>query len=381
MIKGGFPTCSDANAVRSALIKRKFFGGDPENVHELDAPVGVEILPSCGSTEGTSGSKRVSLGRDVGEASLEIECPRRRLVARVVCTEPIETRGTRELRADRPVLRLLRSVEYRHRFRDRVPAGSPVVALGFAHPTLSLVDNAMSVRKIDLLPGRRARLRSLHDAPSAPGRVELSNRYRANPRWPGDASVPVSSTCRYSAATSQPGRLMEETLPTFDEVVELIRSAKPPIACQVVELRDSVTLRSARVLFDGLQTWFIDDDGKIELRGSDGSALFDAAGELERVALGKGKMVHSNGWVKTPIEGRRMDLDRASGRVVGREDVGDRRAILVEFLGLKAGEETTFQFHVDLATGIVLRMSRSDLGQVLRVAGLRVGTAEESSDS
>jgi hypothetical protein len=167
---------------------------------------------------------------------------------------------------------------------------------------------------------------------------------------------------------------MGHQLPTFGEVVALLRSTKPPIACRVVELRNDVVQRSARVLFDGLEGWFIEDDERIELRRSDDCVVFHAGGELTR--LGPGQNVHSNAWVKTPIEGRRMLLDRATGRIVGQEEIEGRRAVLAEFDGLRSGEDTSFQLSVDLETGVVLRTSRSDLGLIQRIEGFGVGTIE-----
>lgn len=171
---------------------------------------------------------------------------------------------------------------------------------------------------------------------------------------------------------------MDEASPTFDEVVDLIRSPKPPLACRVVELRDGVAARSARTVFDGISGWFIESDERVEFRHSDDFVVFEEGGELKRV--GPGVQVHSNAWVKTPIQGRRMSLDEATGRVIGREEVDGRRSILVEFLGLRSGEDTLFQLHIDLETGVVLRMSRPDLGLILRLEDLRIGTVEEPLD-
>jgi hypothetical protein len=168
---------------------------------------------------------------------------------------------------------------------------------------------------------------------------------------------------------------MDETLPGLDEVIDRMRSPKPPLACRVVELRDGVAMRSARALLDGLSGWFIESDGRVELRHSDDLVVLDEGGELKR--LGPGVPVHSNGWVKTPIEGRRMNLDDATGRVIGREEVDGRPSFLVEFHGLRSGEGTIFLFHIDVDTGCVLRMSRPDLGTILRLEDLRIGTVEE----
>jgi hypothetical protein len=166
---------------------------------------------------------------------------------------------------------------------------------------------------------------------------------------------------------------MDETLPDFDEVVGWLRSPKPPLACRVVELRDGVATRSARAVFDGISGWFIEGDGRVELRHADDFVVLDQGGELKRLG---GVHVQSNGWVKTPIEGRRMNLCEATGRVMGREDVDGRPSVLVEFHGLRSGEDTVFHLHIDVDTGVVLRMSRPDLGTILRLEDLRIGTVE-----
>lgn len=46
---------------------------------------------------------------------------------------------------------------------------------------------------------------------------------------------------------------MVEPLPTFEQVLELMRLPKPPIACRVVEFDGRTARRTAAVLFDGLQ--------------------------------------------------------------------------------------------------------------------------------
>jgi hypothetical protein len=166
------------------------------------------------------------------------------------------------------------------------------------------------------------------------------------------------------------------TVPTFDQVVDLIRSPKPPLACRVSELRDGVEERSARVLFDGLSGWYIESAERTEFRHSDDFALFDDGAELRR--LGPDVPSHSNGWVKTAIEGRRMSLDQATGRVVGLEDVDGRDSVLAEFVGLTAGEDVVFGLHIDLDTGVVLQMLRADLGLILRLDDLRIGTVGEA---
>jgi len=84
--------------------------------------------------------------------------------------------------------------------------------------------------------------------------------------------------------------------------------------------------------------------------------------------------VHSNGWVKTPIEPRRMSLDRATGRVLRGDTLDERPTLVIEALGLREGEDVTFEMQIDVATGVVVQISRNDLGLVLLVEGLRVGS-------
>ena len=49
-----------------------------------------------------------------------------------------------------------------------------------------------------------------------------------------------------------------------------------------------------------------------------------------------------------------------------------------EFNGMRSGEDVVFQLHIDFDTGVVLRMSRADLGLILRLDDLRIGNAEEA---
>jgi hypothetical protein len=165
---------------------------------------------------------------------------------------------------------------------------------------------------------------------------------------------------------------MEAPLPTFAEVVASIKSPKPPLTCRVVEFEGGAEKRSARVIFDGLSGWFIEDDARVEFRSSDDRVLLDEGGDL-RALPG----AHSNGWVKTPIQGGRMSLEGSTGHVIDRGDLDGRPAIVARFEGLRSGEDTVFVFHVDVETGVVLQISREDMGMVLRVEGLRIGIVED----
>lgn len=71
-----------------------------------------------------------------------------------------------------------------------------------------------------------------------------------------------------------------------------------------------------------------------------------------------------------------MSLDRATGRVLRRDVIAERPTLVIEAVGLREGEDVIFEMQVDVATGVVVQMSRADLGLVLRVEGLRVGSIE-----
>ncbi|HEY6651340.1 MAG TPA: hypothetical protein VI364_03495 [Actinomycetota bacterium] len=71
-----------------------------------------------------------------------------------------------------------------------------------------------------------------------------------------------------------------------------------------------------------------------------------------------------------------MSLDQAVGRVIGPEDVDGRRSVLAELHGLRSGEDTAFQLHIDLDTGLVLRTARAELGLILQIEDLRIGIVE-----
>jgi hypothetical protein len=170
---------------------------------------------------------------------------------------------------------------------------------------------------------------------------------------------------------------MEKQLPTYDEVVASLRSPKPALACRMVELEQGIVKRSATVIFDGRAGWYIESEGRVEFRPTDDRVLLDTGGTLRCFPD-----AHSNGWVKTPIQGDRMSLDEATGRVLGREEIDHRSAIVAEFKGLRrSGDDIVFRFHVDEETGVVLRMSREDMGGlILRVDDFRVATMEDPGD-
>jgi hypothetical protein len=73
-------------------------------------------------------------------------------------------------------------------------------------------------------------------------------------------------------------------LPPFEQVLELMRSPKPPIACRAVELDGRTARSTAVVLFDGLQGWYIDDGARVEVRSSGESVLFDSEAAFSELA-------------------------------------------------------------------------------------------------
>jgi hypothetical protein len=166
-----------------------------------------------------------------------------------------------------------------------------------------------------------------------------------------------------------------DATPSFDRIRGLIESHKPPLACRVVELTNGEVVRSASVIFDGINGWYVDDGTRVELRAAEDRATFVEAGAVERV--GPGMVVSSSNWVKSAIDGRRIAyLDEASGVVIGREAVEGRSCWVVETDGLKRDVDALFRLHVDEETGVILRMSRDDVGEVLRVEQLLYGTVE-----
>jgi hypothetical protein len=166
--------------------------------------------------------------------------------------------------------------------------------------------------------------------------------------------------------------------PTFEQVKHLIASRKPPLAARVVERRDGAEHRSARVIHDGINGWYVDDGERVELRAAEDRATFVERGTVERI--GPGMLATSNNWVKTAIDGRRMaDLDDATGEVLGRGEALGRPCWVVRAFGLKGNApQAVFVLHVDAQTGILLRTEREDQdGSGLEVEELVIGTVVE----
>ena len=162
--------------------------------------------------------------------------------------------------------------------------------------------------------------------------------------------------------------------PTFDELRELMVSRKPPLTARVVQGRADEPERSASVIYDGLNGWYIDDGTSIELRPSEDRAVLIEDGVVER--FGPGMHLYVHGWAKLAIDPRRMaELEEATGSVVGRESLLERECWIATVVGLKADDEAEFTLHIDVESGVVVRIARQDLpGEVLEVRELRLGT-------
>jgi hypothetical protein len=163
--------------------------------------------------------------------------------------------------------------------------------------------------------------------------------------------------------------------PSFDRIRGLIESPKPPLACRVVESRDGRVVRSAAVIFDGINAWYIEEEARTELRAAEDRVVFVEGGSVVRV--GPGMVVSSSNWIKSAIDGRRIAyLDRATGSVLGPDVVDDRMCWVIDAEGLKSREDTVFRLHVDRETGVILRMAREDAGEVLRIEDLVLGSVQ-----
>jgi hypothetical protein len=143
----------------------------------------------------------------------------------------------------------------------------------------------------------------------------------------------------------------------------------------VVDVRDGRDFRTARVVFDGVEGWWIDDGEKVELRVDEGRATFVQPSGIERVDH---ENVYANGWVKAAVEGRLMAyMDEAAGDVKSSEMIDGRRCWMAEVSGLKAGVEEAIKLFVDQETGVIL-LSKGN-GAELQVRDLHLGTIESKS--
>ena len=167
---------------------------------------------------------------------------------------------------------------------------------------------------------------------------------------------------------------MTGELPSFDEIRELLVSRKPPLTARIVQQRADQPDRVASVIYDGLNAWYIDDGTSVELRPAEDRAVLIEGGVAER--FGPRMNVYAHGWVKVAIDPRRMsELEDATGSIVGREPLLGRDCWIATVVGLKSDDEIEFTLHVDVESGVVVRIAREDLpGEVLEVRELRLGT-------
>ncbi len=82
------------------------------------------------------------------------------------------------------------------------------------------------------------------------------------------------------------------------------------------------------------------------------------------------------GWLAAAIEPwRHLSLPGVEGRVIGREDVGGRGALIVEAHGLR-GPTVVSKIWVDEDTGVIVRIERlGDPAPLLVLEGLEVDVA------
>lgn len=167
---------------------------------------------------------------------------------------------------------------------------------------------------------------------------------------------------------------MPDAQPSFEEVKRLIASRKPPLFARLVERRGGRAHRQATVIHDGINAWYVDDGERLELRAAEDRATFVERGTVERI--GPGMVATSNNWVKSAIDGRRAAyLDRATGEVLGADEVLGRSCWLVRAEGLKQNvPEAVFLLHVDAETGVLLRTAREDRDDVLEVEDVVFGS-------
>ena len=164
-------------------------------------------------------------------------------------------------------------------------------------------------------------------------------------------------------------------LPSWDEVVDLLRSPKSALSCTVVRTDRPEGVRVASVVFDGDDGWWIEDEDGFGLQTSSERIVL---GRRDAVELHTSHHVYWRGLEKSLIEGRLIaNLDSATGSVVRADERGGRSCWVTEVDGLRSGEDVTFRLWIDRATGITLLMGRVDLdGPLVEVRDLRI--AEEA---
>lgn len=146
--------------------------------------------------------------------------------------------------------------------------------------------------------------------------------------------------------------------PTWTQLKELIGShPKPPLRARVVET--GTTQREATVLFDGAETWYIDDGSRIELTSSESTTILDDHRFETMRGFGG---VDSNSWVKLLVQGRLAAyLDDSTGRIIGNEDLDGRPCWIADVSGLRPDDpDSEFRHWVDAETGLILRVARLD---------------------
>ena len=136
-------------------------------------------------------------------------------------------------------------------------------------------------------------------------------------------------------------------MPSWTEVLALLLRPKPSLRCTAY----AIGKPPVRVDYRGDGSWVLDD----------------GVTDVARV-----------GWLAAAIEPwRHLSLPGVEGRVAGREDVGGRRALIVEARGLR-GPTLVSKIWIDEGTGVIVRIERlDDPAPLLVLEGLEVAAASD----
>jgi hypothetical protein len=136
-------------------------------------------------------------------------------------------------------------------------------------------------------------------------------------------------------------------VPSWTEVLALLLRPKPSLRCAAYAIGKT----PVRIAYRRGGSWVLDD----------------GATDVARV-----------GWLAAAIEPwRHLSLPGVEGHVTGREDVGGRRALIVEARGLR-GPTVVSKVWVDEGTGVIVRIERlDDPAPLLVLEGLEVGATSD----
>ena len=161
----------------------------------------------------------------------------------------------------------------------------------------------------------------------------------------------------------------------------VISHPKPPVRARLVERQDGTVIRTASVMYDGDDLWYVDDGHRIELNKTREVALLVDENALMRIAGN----VAANSWAKSMLAGHLLvgldappspsaEAPRARGRVVAVESVNGYECWVADIEGLKADQDVTFRLWVEPNAGFVIRLMREDIGASVDAEDLVIGT-------